>query len=244
MLKFTVGNAKLDGFTIIFDLPAGHSCPFANICLSKAERVTGYIKDGPNTEFRCFSASSEARSPQLRDKRWNNFDKLRKLKTAQEMKDLIISSMIAYRVDNAPKYRIHTGGDFYSQTYFDAWIEVAKAYPKSIFYAYTKSIPYWVNRLGQIPSNFRLNASIGGKHDKLAFDNKLKYAKVVYSEQEAEELGLDIDHDDSLAYSKSKRPFALLLHGTQPAQSDASRAWERLKKEGIGGYSRKLKIAA
>ena len=64
-----------------FSLPSGHTCPFANDCLSKADRVTGKITDGKNTKYRCFSASDEARSPQARKQRWHNFDILRKQDT-------------------------------------------------------------------------------------------------------------------------------------------------------------------
>ena len=237
-LRFSLGNAKLDFWTVIFGLPAGHSCSFAHLCLSKADKITGKITDGKNTEFRCFAASSEARSTELRKKRWNNFELVRKLRTVEEIKSLIINSMIAERVDNAPKYRVHDSGDFISQNYFDAWMEVAKAYPKSLFYAYTKALTYWVNRLDSIPKNFILNASMGGRNDELIAKHKLKYVKVVYSLEEAEALGLEIDHDDSHAYSKSKKNFSLLIHSTQPAGSPASKANELLKKAKLNGYSR------
>ena len=58
--------AYLEGGRKIYslDLLSGHSCPFANECLSKAVTVdySGKRKvvDGPNTKFRCFSASQEA----------------------------------------------------------------------------------------------------------------------------------------------------------------------------------------
>src|SRR4051812_39082061 len=60
-LRFTNGNAKLDQAIFIFSLPAGHFCPFADQCRSRADRVSGQITDGPNTEFRCYAASSESR---------------------------------------------------------------------------------------------------------------------------------------------------------------------------------------
>ena len=63
LLRFGHGNAKLDPAVFTFSLPAGHFCPFANECRSKSNRLTGRIKDGPNTEFRCYAASSEAASP-------------------------------------------------------------------------------------------------------------------------------------------------------------------------------------
>ena len=51
-------------------------------------------------------------------------------------------------------------------------------------------------------------------------------------------LGLKIDHDDSNCFGD--KPFALLVHGSQPAGSDASAAIQKRKKEGgFVGYAKK-----
>jgi hypothetical protein len=137
--------------------------------------------------------------------------------------------------------RIHASGDFFSQTYFDAWLEVAKLNPQLIFYAYTKTLKFWVARLGSIPANMRLVASEGGLQDSLINQYGLRYVKVVGTnpaitpEAEAAELGLTIDHDDSLAWKQNKS-FAIALHGTQPAGSQAGKAWHAIKTKGRGGY--------
>lgn len=133
--------------------------------------------------------------------------------------------------------RIHVSGDFFNENYFKAWLNVAANNPKIVFYAYTKSLHFWVKHKKSIPKNFRLTASKGGKMDFLISEHRLKYAEVIFSEQEAIDKGLELDHDDSHAI-EGKKPFGLLLHGTQPAGTDASKAWELIKKS-IGGYSRK-----
>ena len=81
LLKFGDPNAKLKKLAKklklklkTFSLPAGWTCPGAKDCLSKANRETGHIQDGPDTEWRCFAASGEARSPSLRKAVWHNFD--------------------------------------------------------------------------------------------------------------------------------------------------------------------------
>ena len=107
--------------------------------------------------------------------------------------------------------------------------------PNFLLYAYTKSLPYWIARLAEIPSNLILTASFGGKHDTLIEAHNLRYAKVVYTEEQAEALGLEIDHDDSHAYTAGPS-FALLLHGTQPKGTDANLALRKLRKEKKGGY--------
>ena len=47
-----------------------------------------------------------------------------------------------------------------------------------------------------LPENLVLTVSRGGKHDNL-IDLHDGAAVVVYSEEEADELGLEIDHDDT-----------------------------------------------
>ena len=168
--------------------------------------------------------------------RWNNFAALHH-KTTLEMADLLSSAL----PKKATRIRIHEGGDFFSQAYFDAWLEVARRNPHVLFYAYTKSIPFWLARLDKLPSNIRLTASLGGTHDELAEKHELKTSYVAFSEEAANIRGLEIDHDDSLAYGPNEKSFALLIHGTQPAGSEASKAKSLLRKtSGFTGYSRKV----
>jgi hypothetical protein len=158
---------------------------------------------------------------------------LRKAKTTSGMAELISRSLPT----KADYNRVHVSGDFFSQVYFDAWLRVAQANPARIFYGYTKSIPYVVKRRGQIPSNLRLVASLGGRYDSQIRASGLYTARVVFSEEEAAVRGLPIDHDDSHAIEPHCN-FALLLHGTQPAKTDAAAALKILRKAGKGGYSK------
>ena len=235
------GNAKLGSRIRTFSLPSGWTCPGAKECKSKVIIVKGKrkVKDGPFTKFRCFSASDEALYPSTYNARKHNMDELKKVK--RSIIDTI--RLIENSIPNRTKWvRIHVAGDFYSQLYFDSWLLVAKRNPNILFYAYTKSIPYWLNRKDKIPSNLILTASFGGLHDELIESNNLRYAKVVFSENEANELGLEIDHDDSHAYTPGGS-FALLLHGTQPKGSKAAKAKVALK--GKGSYpAKKLAVTS
>lgn len=218
-----------------FSLPSGHACPFADECLSKADRYDGHITDGPNTTFRCFAASDEARQPSVRQQRWYNFQLLRQCRTKAEMVALILESLPA-RFDIM---RVHIGGDFYNQMYFEAWLEVARLKPGQTFYAYTKSIPYWIANIGNIPDNFVLNASRGGRMDAMIDLADLKVAEVVFSLDEADTKGLEIDHDERHAILPTGN-FALLIHGTQPKGSTAAAAKRELSRNGVEhSYSRK-----
>jgi len=156
----------------------------------------------------------------------------------------MIEIIVYYIPKNADVIRIHVGGDFFSDKYFLAWIKVAILFPNKIFYAYTKSLIYWIRNRELIEEtrNFVLTASYGGTQDHLIQSENLRFAKVIFSEKEAEDLGLPIDHDDTHAYDPNLRhqSFALLLHGIQPKGSEASQALRKLK--GKGSYSKRKKI--
>lgn len=234
-LNFGLGNAKLFNTIATFSLPAGHTCPFAKECFSKANKLTGRIVDGKHCLFRCYAASQESYFPLLRNKRWNNFEILRQNSSSiKKLTDLLIK--------NVPNYtniiRLHIGGDFYSESYFLAWLNVSLNFPDKIIYGYTKALKYLIKYADHIPPNFRFTASKGGIDDHLIKEYSLKYAEVVFSVKEAEQKGLEIDHNDIHAI-EFRSSFALLLHGIQPKGSNAAKAMSTLRKNGWSGYNRK-----
>jgi len=80
----------------------------------------------------------------------------------------------------------------------------------------------------------------GGKWDNLIEPNKLRSARGVFHPDKAERLVLEIDHDDSHARNPDGGDFALLIHGTQAADSPGAAAKKRLDAENIEySYSRK-----
>ena len=133
---------------------------------------------------------------------------------------------------NTDILRIHEAGDFFSQDYLDAWIEVAKRMPQTLFYAYTVSLPYYMARKNSLPKNFKIIASMDKHNEKFIMDNGLRYSRVVGSEEEARELGLPIDVDDSIAWG-SDDDFALVIHGSQPKGSEAAETLKQNRKSGL-----------
>lgn len=240
-MKFSQANAKIQALASVkaikpylekrkvysFDLLSGWSCPFANDCLSKV--VNGKIQDGPNTLFRCFSASQEATFPNVYNLRAGNFNTLRKLDLNQ-----MIEQIERVLPHNLGVCRIHVGGDFFNSKYFESWMNIARNHADKLFYAYTKSIPYWLQFRRQVNKtpNLVLTASFGGRCDALIRRHKLRHSIVIYHPNDTI---LEIDHDDSHAADPSKRheSFALLIHGTQPKGSEAGEALKVLKKEGV-----------
>lgn len=233
LLKFSPGNAKLKGIPSI-SLLSGYACPFAHNCLAKVDLETKKLIDGPHQIYRCFSASQEVLFKGVFNQRKYNYDLIRSMKTKEEMVELLQASL-----PNPKKkiIRLHVAGDFFNQTYFDAWLEVARNNPDKLFYAYTKSLPFWIKRMNEIPNNLKLTASKGGRFDHMIDEYKLKYVQVVTSIEEAEALGLELDHDDSHAYASDKS-FSLFIHGTQKAGSEMGKAQSKLRRAGINGYRR------
>ena len=230
-LYFNTENAKLiNSPTATFSLPAGYTCPGACDCLAWFDRNDNRLIEGPNTKHRCFAASLEAARKSVRISVDRNLSILKEARTIEKMADVIDQSLPASFYCNI---RIHADGDFYHMDYFLAWVEVARRNQNRLFYAYTKSLPFWVRFRKSIPDNLVLTASWGGKWDHLIKPNKLRSALVVYHPEEAERLGLVIDHDDSLARENDGKDFALLLHGIQRPGSDASAARKRMIKEKI-----------
>ena len=244
MLNFSKGNAKLGKHTLIFNLPAGKTCPGALFCKSFAvvdANGKRSIQDGEHTQFRCFAASSEVQYDAVFENRSNNLKLIVDAIKNGTAADLIHNSIQQHRTKNTQLVRIHESGDFFSGAYLDAWIEVAIRNPDLKFYCYSKSLQLFVDL--KLPANFYLTASYGGKFDHLIDEGFFtRYSKVFMTEDDANRAGLEVDHDDSHCFGD--KPFALLVHGTQPKGSEWGKAIrQRRKNNQFGGYSKKLVIA-
>ena len=240
-LLITFENAKLKGIWH-YSLPSGWTCPGALNCLSKADRETGKMTDNQTpvggVSYRCYSSSMESTYPSVRKSRWAPFDKLKTAKTIKGMPSLICDSIPEGLRTIGGYLRVHVGGDFFSYDYFDAWMEAAKRFPRVTFYSYTKSIQFLARYLQcseALPSNYVFTCSSGSKFDHLINGLGIKTARVVFSQEEADALGLDIDHTDEHAIHGEK-DFGLFLHGIQPKGSKSGKALQGLKTKGFTGY--------
>ena len=211
-LKFSNSNKKLDKIADwmdvrksdikTFNLTPEKTCPFAYDCQKL---------------FECYAVIQEKYRKAFKKNNKYNTDLLFKYHhSIDKMTDLIDSSLNEIK---CKVLRIHSSGDFFNPRYLKSWINVARNNSKIIMYAYTTSLKYWVNNLDEINNldNFKLIASLGtNNQDHLIKENNLQFSKVVYSDNEAKALKLSIDDNEKLAISQNK-PFALKIHGTQPA---------------------------
>jgi len=237
MLHLSNGNGKLSNDTLIFNLPAGKTCPGAMFCKSFAvvnDDGKRSIVDGKHTQFRCFAASSEVQYDAVFNNRAENLQLIVDSIGNGSAADLINNSIQFKRTKKTKLVRIHESGDFFSGAYLDAWLEVARRNPDLKFYCYSKSLQLFLHF--PLPSNFYLTASYGGKFDYLIDAGYFpRYSKVVMTDDDANRLGLEVDHDDSHCFGD--KPFALLVHGTQPKGSDWGKAIRQRRQAGqFGGY--------
>tara|TARA_R100001079_G_scaffold38493_1_gene19410 strand:- start:12 stop:731 length:720 start_codon:yes stop_codon:yes gene_type:complete len=231
ILKMSKGNAKLSKDTLILSISAGITCPGSNNCkawvtLKDDKRI---LNRGFESMFTCFAASEELRYPNVFKSRKYNYDLINSYVLKNDLKGLtdLINRSIQSNRKNITKVRIHESGDFFNIIYLKAWLNVAKLNKDIKFYCYSKSLKFFMEVL--LPNNFYMVASYGSRFDYLIDQGYFpKYSKVVFSEDEAVRLGLEIDKDDSLCFGN--KAFALLLHGLQEKGSEAGEALKLIKR--------------
>jgi hypothetical protein len=185
-MKFIKNKKYYTGIVYEWNLPTGTTCPFALECKVSVNRITGKF-DIYKGAFKCYAASAE-RFPGVREHRWNNYE-------------FVKNGGVPTLPKDCKNVRIHASGDFFSQAYFDMWVDIARNNPDVNFWAFTKSINYWVsgNRLNEIPTNLILTASYGGKFDHLIEKYNLKHARVIKDISEAAAYDMRIDTNDDYA---------------------------------------------
>lgn len=196
-----------------FNLPAGWSCPWAQSCLTKADRDTGKLVERPDRHddgtpkhidseveaYVCYAARAE-RYPSVRQTRWHNYNAVRERLSAGDIFDV---------PRNAAFVRVHGSGDFFNEQYFLMWMRIAAAHPDVKFWAFTKSIKYWTDNLDAVPENFALTASRGSKQDDLIDRYGLRTAQVFYDLADVPD-DMVVDRDDWEAQHADAPAFALL----------------------------------
>jgi hypothetical protein len=121
------------------------------------------------------------------------------------------------------RVRIHDSGDFFSQAYLDAWMRAAREFPRTRFYAYTKSLHL---DFSQAPANLSIIQSEGGKW---AVDQAEPHSRIFVSHYERRKAGYqDGSHTDMLA-EQGAHKIGLVYHGSQPMSEGAKRVF-RLKE--------------
>ena len=199
-MKLLTQNAKLKKTSIEnkmrvlnFSLPAYKTitgktvCPFAKDCIKY-----------------CYAQKGNYKYPSV-IKGLNNRYELSKT-------DEFVPKMNATIILERPTHvRIHDSGDFYSPQYLNKWVQIAKDNTNVIFYAYTKSIKFFINGL-KLPKNMKIIFSEGSKTDNLINTSKHRHARIFKSKELLNAAGyIDASDNDLKAITDNKR-VGLVYH--------------------------------
>ena len=153
-----MGNDKIDNSVGIFDLPEVSTCPGAGECVHY-----------------CYAIKQA----------WWGKGYPTALNRIENWKETFKSSFVQDMVSHIKKHKIkvfrpHDSGDWFAQDYVDKFAQIASKCPKTIFFAYTKSLNPQINLtpLLRLP-NFTLIYSEGGKYDSKINKSTDNYATVL-----------------------------------------------------------------
>lgn len=149
ILTLSTGNKKLVTTSteqfLIWNLLCQSTCPF------KTDLCT---KD-------CYAKKAENLYPTVKPCRTNNTIESTKPDFVYNMTNTINYYINKKSIKGKTVYfRIHESGDFYSQTYYDKFVQIAKNCPTVQFLAYTKSVKYVVESKLERPTNLCIRYSI------------------------------------------------------------------------------------
>jgi hypothetical protein len=181
------------------------TCPMAGICA-----VGCYAQAGAYV----WSNVSQAFEKRLQITKSNEFHSLMSLEISSK-------KIAAARKGKQLVIRIHDSGDFYSGAYTDKWLRIMDTFPDVKFYAYTKMVAMFRHirkTRPDLPSNFTLIYSEGGRQDKLIRETS-RHSRVFESVEELEAAGYDnASDDDTVAFTSESGKIGLVYHGASSKQ--------------------------
>ena len=183
-------KAKIFNFSIpAYKTKSGKiTCPFADSCVKYC-----YAQKGNYTRF-----------PKIQELMEQKY----KISKTAEFIPLMNEEI---RKKKSTHVRIHDSGDFYSPTYLQKWVDIATQNTDVIFYAYTKSIKFFINGL-KLPKNMKVIFSEGSKTDNLINVNKHRHARIFKSKELLNAAGYINASDNDLKAITSNKRVGLVYH--------------------------------
>lgn len=177
------------------------TCPFAGECATGCYAQQGAYR-WTNVSKKHHQNLTLTKAPNFRRKIHMEINELQ-IKAKRAGKQLVI--------------RIHDSGDFYSLRYLEDWLITMDRLPDVIFYAYTKAIPLFrsIIHSRDIPSNFTVIYSEGGKFDRMIDRSRHRHSRVFSSIDELKKSGyVDTTENDLNAIGVNKK-IGLVYHGAK-----------------------------
>lgn len=158
--------------------------------------------------------------------RWNNVSAKHHKNLALTQSEHFMSEMLneiatlernATRAGKQLVIRIHDSGDFYSWKYLQDWLLIIDQFPEVIFYAYTKALPLFrvARQDRDVPENFTVIYSEGGKFDKYIQPNLHRHSRIFPDKRSLLDAGyVDTTENDLHAIGPNKK-IGLVYHGAK-----------------------------
>jgi hypothetical protein len=133
---------------------------------------------------------------------------------------------------NHPRFRgnhvrIHDSGDFLSLEYLDAWLRIMRYVPATSFYAYTKEITLFRERVEpDPPANFHWCYSLGGTQDRLIDREHDRHADVFPDEGAIAEAG----------YASQEKSDLLAIYGPPKMGIPANNIRHLRRRQGMASF--------
>lgn len=199
-------NKKLKNTSLInkvrvlnFSLPAYKTqnnkvvCPFAKECIKY-----------------CYAQKGNYRYPNVK----KGLNKRYELSKKEEFVTIMNANILLERPTHV---RIHDSGDFYSIAYLNKWVQIANDNKDVIFYAYTKSIPFFKrtkenNNNWLLPNNLKIIFSEGSKKDNLINTTKDRHSRIFKDIKSLLSAGYINASDNDLNAITDNKKVGLLLH--------------------------------
>lgn len=207
---------------VAIDGLAGHTCPFADICLAKVvvdDNGKRSLEKGKSCEFTCYAARLEVVYPNVYYAHKHNtdiVDEFCRNKDVDGLAAFILASIWAKSPSIMRKggiVRWHASGDFHKKTYVEAASLVAQAVPEIQFFGYSKS-PWVVEALTN-GSNSSFVHSHGSRFDDTADSMSLPQCYVRTNETEYVEIPTACPTSmvsDDYFFIKAQKSFAINVH--------------------------------
>jgi len=200
--KMKASGKNIFNFTIpAFRTPDGQvTCPNATTCISG-----------------CYARQGAYNWKPVKAKHMANFNATKH----EFFVGMIIREIESKRV-KPTHIRIHDSGDFYSMEYLQNWIKIAGYLPKIQFYAYTKMIS--MVKSSELPPNFKIIFSLGGREDTLINQNIDRHSRVFETLDDLIQAGyVDASDNDLIALGDNPK-IGLVYHG---AKSFNNTTWRK-----------------
>jgi len=101
-------------------------------------------------------------------------------------------------INGGQAVRIHDSGDFFNRDYLYGWIRLAEQFSEILFYAYTKEVKMLEEAKPDLPPNFQIVYSMGGKQDVLVDKDTMRHADVFPDLEAIEIAGYMSQHPSDL----------------------------------------------